>query len=88
MMAFKSGPFKVYVMHHMSSAAVSERPCFGVCQDKHWDQPYVQGTGQPHVVCESSQSVAWAALQGLTCEKKTKSILVKEADLYRNEKMT
>ena len=27
-------------------------------------------------------------LQGLTCEKKTKSTLVKEANLYRNEKMT
>ena len=27
-------------------------------------------------------------LQGLTCEKKTKSTLVKEADLYRDEKMT
>ena len=27
-------------------------------------------------------------LQGLTCEKKTESILVKEADLYSNEKMT
>ena len=29
-----------------------------------------------------------AALQGLTCEKKTKSILVKEADLYSKQNMT
>ena len=42
----------------------------------------VQGTGQPQVVSESSESTAQAALQGLTCEKKTKSILVKAADLY------
>ena len=53
-----------------------------------WDQPYVQGTGQPCGVYKSSQSAAWAALQGLTCEKKTKSILVKEANLYGNEKLT
>ena len=34
-----------------------------------------------------SQQSKWP-LQGLTCEKKTKSTLVKEANLYRNEKMT
>ena len=33
-----------------------------------------------------SQQSEWP-LQGLTCEKKTKSTLVKEASLYRNEKM-
>ena len=64
------------------------KPHFGMCWDEHWDQPYMQGTGQPCVVCESSQLAAQVALQGLTCEKKTNSILVKEADLYSNEKMT
>ena len=63
--------------------AVRERLRSGVVgRDEHWDRPYVQGTGQPQVVSESSESAAQAALQGLTCEKKTESILVKAADLY------
>ena len=64
-------------------ASVRERLCPRVVRrDDHWDWPYVQGTGQPSAVSESSQSVAQVALQGLTCEKKTESILVKAADLY------
>ena len=48
---------------------VRERLCSGVVRmDEHWDQPYVQGTGQPQAVSESSESVAQAALQGLTCD--------------------
>ena len=39
--------------------------------------------GPPSLLCQQSE---WP-LQGLTCEKKTKSTLVKEANLYRNEKM-
>ena len=63
--------------------SVRGRPHSGaVGRDEHWDRPYVQGTGQPRAVSESSESMAQAALQGLTCEKKTKSILVKAADLY------
>ena len=62
---------------------VRERLRSGVVRwDEHWDQPYVQGTGQSRAVSKSSESVAQAALQGLTCEKKTESILVKAADLY------
>ena len=63
--------------------SVRGRPCSGVVgRDEHWDQPYVQGTGQPQAVSESSESTAQVALQGLTGEKKTNSILVKAADLY------
>ena len=63
--------------------SVRGRPHSGAVRgDEHWDRPYVQGTGQLQAVSESSESVAQAALQGLTCEKKTKSILVKAADLY------
>ena len=40
--------------------------------------------GPPSLLSQQSE---WP-LQGLTCEKKTKSTLVKEADLYSNEKMT
>ena len=40
--------------------------------------------GPPSLLSQWSE----CPLQGLTCEKKTKSTLVKEADLYRNEKMT
>ena len=40
--------------------------------------------GPPSLLSQWSEQ----PLQGLTCEKKTKSTLVKEADLYRNEKMT
>ena len=44
--------------------------------------PTYRGPASLQAVSESSESVAQAALQGLTCEKKTESILVKVADLY------
>ena len=44
--------------------------------------PTYRGPASLEVVSESSESAAQAALQGLTCEKKTESILVKVADLY------
>ena len=72
-----------------SSSSVRGRPHSGSVRiSEHWDQPCVQGTGQSQGVSKSSRSVVQAALQGLTCEKKTKSILVKEANLYSDEKMT
>ena len=40
--------------------------------------------GPPSLLSQRSERPS----QGLTCEKKTKSTLVKEADLYSNEKMT
>ena len=67
----------------VSSVLVRERLHSRVVgRDEHWDRPYAQGTSQSRVVSESSESTAQAALQGLTCEKKTESILVKAADLY------
>ena len=67
--------------------SVRGRPCSGaVGVSEHWDQPYMQGTGQSQGHSESSQSAVQAALQGLTCEKKTKSILAKGANLYSTEK--
>ena len=44
--------------------------------------PMYRGPASLEVVSESSESAAQVALQGLTCEKKTESILVKVADLY------
>ena len=44
--------------------------------------PMYRGPASLEVVSKSSESTAQAALQGLTCEKKTESILVKVADLY------
>ena len=44
--------------------------------------PMCRGLASLEVVSESSESAAQMALQGLTCEKKTESILVKVADLY------
>ena len=44
--------------------------------------PMYRGPASLEAVSESSESVAQVALQGLTCEKKTESILVKVADLY------
>ena len=74
---------KHFMDYQSGSSAVRGRLRSGVVgRDEHWDQPYVQGTGQPRAVSESSGSAAQAALQGLTCEKKTESILVKAADLY------
>ena len=55
---------------------------------EHWDRPYAKGTSQSQGPSKSSKSAVQVALRGLTCEKKTKSTLVKEANLYRNEKMT
>ena len=68
------------VSHHV----VRGKPHSGMCQDEGRDQPYVQGTSQPCEVYKSSQSVAWVALQGLTCEKKTKSILAKDTCDHNN----
>ena len=65
-------------MPHSGAVRVSE----------HWDQPYMQGTGQSRGPSKSSGSAVQVALQGLTCEKKTKSILVEGANLYSNGKMT
>ena len=49
---------------------------------EHWDQPMHRGPasleGPPSLLSQWSKR----SLQGLTCEKKTKSILVKAADLY------
>ena len=70
------------------SQCVRGSPQSGVVWVECWDWPYIQGTSQPQVVSKSSESTAQAALQGLTCEKKTKSILVKVADLYSKWKMT
>ena len=44
--------------------------------------PTYRGLASLEAVSESSVSVAQVALQGLTCEKKTESILAKVADLY------
>ena len=44
--------------------------------------PTYRGPASLEAVSESSVSAAQVALQGLTCEKKTESILVKAADLY------
>ena len=44
--------------------------------------PTYRGPASLEAVSESSVSAAQVALQGLTCEKKTESILVKVADLY------
>ena len=44
--------------------------------------PTYRGPASLGAVSESSVSAAQVALQGLTCEKKTESILVKAADLY------
>ena len=44
--------------------------------------PTCRGLASLKVVSESSESAAQMALQGLTCEKKTESILVKVANLY------
>ena len=44
--------------------------------------PMYRGPASLEAVSKSSESVAQVALQGLTCEKKTESILVKVADLY------
>ena len=44
--------------------------------------PTYRGLASLGAVSESSVSAAQVALQGLTCEKKTESILVKVADLY------
>ena len=52
----------------------SESPPEG--QAKYWNNI------PPTAVSEFSESMARVALQGLTCEKKTKSILVKVANLY------
>ena len=44
--------------------------------------PTYRGPASLEAVSKSSESAAQVALQGLTCEKKTESILVKVADLY------
>ena len=44
--------------------------------------PMYKGPASLEAVSKSSESVAQVALQGLTCEKKTESILVKAANLY------
>ena len=44
--------------------------------------PMYRGPASLEAVSKSSESVAQVALQGLTCEKKTESILVKVANLY------
>src|SRR5271156_5381701 len=57
--------------HVTSDQGVSHcqgKPRCGMVRVERWDRPYVQGTGQPRAVSESSGSTAQAALQGLTCD--------------------